>query len=728
MSLLSYVENSFRVNYKTQQTRQSNCNCIMSNQSSRLDNPILAEYEFTLRDEVVSKLLDFVECPILKEESQCMVIFNKQCYDYEKWVMWLDVQDEVNAKKSKSGYGPSLCDQLIDPMSGKNVGYRNSMRHDFFHGDIPRQKLADILIQRIPLLYLEETDEFLPPGDPLGVDEVVQYIKDKAKPRQHVRDAYMAALNNRSRSGDAGASPYPNTRSRASIANNSPAATTNATNAGETQPTETSDGVGTSDTVATLGDNNDGVAVGTNITSTVPSDVGNDVDSDNNSPIDTIRRRFRFGRVMEDSDEDSGDGKVGETENVEIGDDPEDQLNGTSPENAIPLLSQVENNEASVTTASTVTNNGVSGIETNTANVDNDPNDEAIFARGIPAVGGPGRKLPPIPSFTDSNDGEVICLGILQLAKNAGYQNTLIYGRRTTWFNEKLAGWMEPGGIMHGYSKPHRKNLSGKFRAAENIARQYRNRRIHQTDSSGDRDESRPLWMNAFQDYLQFAEDNPSARVLQIRESQRREVVTRSVIGQQAALSPQVPEVPTLLPTTRPPGTQAGPNLIAETVNVRTNSGSGSASSDNRNADGRSNIGSPSRRPLASNRPSTRPRRTNVDFGLSRNPLLPPSTGQWQPFDIHRMESSYVAIANSINNLAAHQLIRRPNDVNSEIIRTIQEKNVAARNGGNNELLSAFDEKLKDLNDELEMARSFHRSIVNNLRNQTNEESEPTED
>jgi hypothetical protein len=91
------------------------------------------------------------------------------------------------------------------------------------------------------------------------------------------------------------------------------------------------------------------------------------------------------------------------------------------------------------------------------------------------------------------------------------------------------------------------------------------------------------------------------------------------------------------------------------------------------------------------------------------------------------MESSYVAIANSINNLAAHQLIRRPNDVNSEIIRTIQEKNVAARNGGNNELLFAFDEKLKDLNDELEMARSFHRSIVNNLRNQTNEESEPTD-
>ena len=78
----------------------------MSNKSSRLDKPILPEYEFTLRDEVVSKLLDFTECPILKEQSKSMVIFNKQCYDYDKWVMWLDVQDEVNAKKMKSGYGP----------------------------------------------------------------------------------------------------------------------------------------------------------------------------------------------------------------------------------------------------------------------------------------------------------------------------------------------------------------------------------------------------------------------------------------------------------------------------------------------------------------------------------------------------------------------------------------------------------------------------------------------
>ena len=203
-------------------------------------------------------------------------------------------------------------------------------------------------------------------------------------------------------------------------------------------------------------------------------------------------------------------------------------------------MSQVENNEASVTTTSSVTNNTTQGAGTSTDNVDEDPNDDAIFARGIPSVGGSVRKLPPIVSFTDTNDGEVICLSILQWAKLAGYQNTLLYGRRTMWFNDNLPRWMKPSGIMHGYSKSYRKNLSGKFRAAENMAKEYRNRHVHQNDSTGDKDESLPLWMNAFQDYLQFAEENPSARVLQMRASQRREVVTRSLIGQQAALSSQV--------------------------------------------------------------------------------------------------------------------------------------------------------------------------------------------
>jgi hypothetical protein len=41
-------------------------------------------------------LLDFVEYPLFKDYSRDMVIFNKQCYDFERWDKWLDIQKEKN--------------------------------------------------------------------------------------------------------------------------------------------------------------------------------------------------------------------------------------------------------------------------------------------------------------------------------------------------------------------------------------------------------------------------------------------------------------------------------------------------------------------------------------------------------------------------------------------------------------------------------------------------------
>ena len=120
----------------------------------------------------------------------------------------------------------------------------------------------------------------------------------------------------------------------------------------------------------------------------------------------------------------------------------------------------------------------------------------------------------------------------------------------------------------------------------------------------------------------------------------------------------------------------------------------------------------------------TRPHRTNVDFGVSSTPSLPPSTGKWHPFDIHRMENWYVTIANSINNLATHQLICRLLDFNNDINKTLQEKNISVCNDGDSVLLSAYDDKLYDLNDELVVTRSFYKNIVSNLLNLDNDDSE----
>ena len=83
-SMATYIENDFCENHKTQQTQQTTTITNMSDKASCLDKRILPEFEFTLRNEVIMNLLDFIECPMLKETSQDMIICNKQCCDFER--------------------------------------------------------------------------------------------------------------------------------------------------------------------------------------------------------------------------------------------------------------------------------------------------------------------------------------------------------------------------------------------------------------------------------------------------------------------------------------------------------------------------------------------------------------------------------------------------------------------------------------------------------------------
>ena len=84
-------------------------------------------------------------------------------------------------------------------MSGDDVGHRNSMRYDFFRTCIPRERLAEITTQRVPLLYLEETEEFMPTGKHFTVNGIVRLITNLAKHHEAIREEYMEARKNISR-------------------------------------------------------------------------------------------------------------------------------------------------------------------------------------------------------------------------------------------------------------------------------------------------------------------------------------------------------------------------------------------------------------------------------------------------------------------------------------------------------------------------------------------------
>ena len=79
----------------------------MSASVPRFDQHILSDYEFTLHDEVVIQLLDFIRCRILMEVSPVNAIFRKQCYDKDSWIRWLDEENEWNMGRRRSGYGPT---------------------------------------------------------------------------------------------------------------------------------------------------------------------------------------------------------------------------------------------------------------------------------------------------------------------------------------------------------------------------------------------------------------------------------------------------------------------------------------------------------------------------------------------------------------------------------------------------------------------------------------------
>ena len=62
----------------------------MSASGCRLDQRILTDYEFTLRDEVVAQLLDIIRCLIHMKEGSANIIFREQCFNKESWIRWLD--------------------------------------------------------------------------------------------------------------------------------------------------------------------------------------------------------------------------------------------------------------------------------------------------------------------------------------------------------------------------------------------------------------------------------------------------------------------------------------------------------------------------------------------------------------------------------------------------------------------------------------------------------------
>ena len=86
----------------------------MSSVDDRLDCHISPEFNYPIRGEFITQLLEFIEYPIVKETFSNMLIFNHHCYKKNSRKRHLQVMDDLNQGRQASGYGPSMCDYQID--------------------------------------------------------------------------------------------------------------------------------------------------------------------------------------------------------------------------------------------------------------------------------------------------------------------------------------------------------------------------------------------------------------------------------------------------------------------------------------------------------------------------------------------------------------------------------------------------------------------------------------
>ena len=146
-----------------------------------------------------------------------------------------------------------------------------------------------------------------------------------------------------------------------------------------------------------------------------------------------------------------------------------------------------------------------------------------------------------------------LCNSFLALAKTDGWGDSLVHGKKTQWFDGRNTMFFAPGVVLCRYKVCNAINVRRKFKEAELHARSLFESRSHQNDDTGEDNEGNmPSYVNLLFDIFKFVKEHASG-LASARASRWRNIrVSRSVIGQQVALSDF--DNPTLNTTVTPLG------------------------------------------------------------------------------------------------------------------------------------------------------------------------------
>ena len=173
----------------------------MTDIEERFSRRIIADIDYTVRDDIIDQLINFTTCPIKQETTDDMVLFHDQCYDREDFQEHVNLEKERNERLRRSGYPLVECGRLRDPRTGIDFADIKAALREHYHVHMQKADLRRIIKNRISDLRTDaEVDEFLYPQYATSINGFVDHIQMLSYERESQRKHYHEMLLERRRS------------------------------------------------------------------------------------------------------------------------------------------------------------------------------------------------------------------------------------------------------------------------------------------------------------------------------------------------------------------------------------------------------------------------------------------------------------------------------------------------------------------------------------------------
>ena len=146
---------------------------VPSIDSSRLDEQLDEEFDYTNGDVIVNTLLTIIDYHIQRETNDMIVLFNNQCYDFMDFDTHMKEEYRKGRRLEDSGY--TTC--LLDSQAGEEYPLQLAV-NNLFHRTLSISKLQEILMRQMCGLTWNKSRIYVPTGNEdqtIIVDELVKH-------------------------------------------------------------------------------------------------------------------------------------------------------------------------------------------------------------------------------------------------------------------------------------------------------------------------------------------------------------------------------------------------------------------------------------------------------------------------------------------------------------------------------------------------------------------------